>query len=364
MLTNIPGQIPQQVVPSQPQTWPQQQYQMVMPTAQQPAMPTPGQALLVPDQQIAVQHQQLMPQYGVQPQQPIMSTSFSQPMSVPYGQQPQAMLPPQPQQFMSPMQQSQGVTMQQMHHPLQQFSQPQSQPLPVVSQQIPLIQQAPQSSSIPAVSQQTFSGIPQSSLTASIQSVSPAKIMPPVSQPQQIVQPPAVSEPTSAGIPRSAQTPSTQSVALAKQPATPEGVLGKSTSGNQKIASAVKLETNTGTGTLQQVIKLECSSEDDIQCPLDDMPGRMYVNRESGQLEAVTLDHATDGQQKGKHKRKAKSKSSSATAIQSTSTTAPKSLQSVDTLCFGDLDVTNEEAQAVKQLLQKMRSSDVSESER
>ena len=42
-----------------------------------------------------------------------------------------------------------------------------------------------------------------------------------------------------------------------------------------------------------QVIKLECNSDENTD-PLDDnnFPGHMYVNTQTGNIEAVTMDHS------------------------------------------------------------------------
>ncbi|MCG8626092.1 MAG: hypothetical protein MJE68_29355, partial [Proteobacteria bacterium] len=96
---------------------------------------------------------------------------------------------------------------------------------------------------------------------------------------------------------------------------------------------------------------------DDAQ---DVFTGNMFVNDATGEVEAVTIEHKPKQRKKKATSGKTTS-SATATSLKSTQST---SRASSETLCFGVLDVTSEEAAAVKQFLEKFRKPDTSESER
>ena len=423
----IPVMQQPQVVPAQqqPQTWPQQQYQMtVMPSGQQ----TPGPGVFVPDQQHLQHQQIMppfnLPQQQQQP--PMMShpaaASFSQPMTLSYVQQQQQQQPMLPQQ-----QFIQGVTPVQQQIPVPYSQQPLpvvSQQMPVLQQQIqpqptnvitsmPSIESVPQPSnvitSIPSVAvpqpSNVITSVPQpSSVIPSIPSVppSPAKTM---QLPQQMVQPPQAvpSVPTQNPMQQIQAAPQSSSVntsvpslpsagkeMLVSQQMVPacqhvlsdaqssgmtssllhsdSASLSKTTEALCKTgvskASVVGMQPKTASDsqgeTSTPLIKIECTSDDNDDDAQDAFTGNLFVNDATGEVEAVTVEHKPK-----RRKKKATSvKTTSLATATSLKSTQSTSHASSETLRFGDLDVTSEEAAAVKQFLEKFRKPDTSESER
>ena len=393
----------------QTQMWPQQQYQMmVMPTGQQ----TPAPGVFVPDQQ-NLQYQPMSQAQGFNiPAQPIMSNAppqqgqfiqnqptFSQPM-LPYVQQQQLILPqsqflqpqpdptqqqppPQPLQLMGqqPMQQGVPVHMQQTQQPMavssQQMIQPPPQPTgavhslvqqsvsnpppmqPVVStQQGQVMNQAVSSQQMiqpppqPTGTVQSYVSVSnpppmQTLVSTQEQQVMNQDYQKPVQLSQQIVSQQSVSnqqpEPSK---PAKAVELSHPEISQSPSPAKPTGGTDLcKTHDDVLIAEKPELKK-------PQEIKVEILSDDNepAPAPIDDMSGTMYVNSKSGSIEAVTIQHEP---RRGRRKK--------ASTCGTATGTAPKS---TDSFRFGDLDVTSEEAVAVKQFIQNMRAPDTPQSER
>ena len=410
-VNQYPPMMQSQPQPPQVQTqmWPQQQYQMmVMPTGQQ--TPVPG--VFVPDQQ-NLQYQPMSQAQGFNiPAQPIMSNAppqqgqfiqnqptFSQPM-LPYVPQQQLILPqsqflqpqpgptqqqppPQPLQLMGqqPMQQGVPVHVQQTQQPMavssQQMIQPPPQPTgtvhslvqqsvsnpppmqPVVStQQGQVMNQAVSSQQMiqpppqPTGTVQSYVSVSnpppmQTLVSTQEQQVMNQDYQKPVQLSQQIVSQQSVSnqqpEPSK---PAKAVELSHPEISQSPSPAKPTGGTDLcKTRDDVLIAEKPELKK-------PQEIKVEILSDDNepAPAPIDDMSGMMYVNSKSGSIEAVTIQHEP---RRGRRKK--------ASTCGTATGTAPKS---TDSFRFGDLDVTSEEAVAVKQFIQNMRAPDTPQSER
>ena len=101
-----------------------------------------------------------------------------------------------------------------------------------------------------------------------------------------------------------------------------------------------------------QVIKIECQSDDE---PMEDnFTGQMFIDNESGEIEALTIAHNPQPRQSRKSKR-----SSVATSAEAQECATP--MDTCGTLHFGDLNVTTKEAKKVKEFLQQMRTQDTTE---
>ena len=101
-----------------------------------------------------------------------------------------------------------------------------------------------------------------------------------------------------------------------------------------------------------QVIKIECQSDDE---PMEDnFTGQMFIDNESGNIEALTIAHNPQPRWSRKSKQ-----SSVATSAEAQQCATP--METCGTLRFGDLNVTTKEAAKVKEFLQQMRTQDTPE---
>ena len=410
-VNQYPPMMQSQPQPPQVQTqmWPQQQYQMmVMPTGQQ----TPAPGVFVPDQQ-NLQYQPMSQAQGFNiPAQPIMSNAppqqgqfiqnqptFSQPM-LPYVQQQQPILPqsqflqpqPGPTQQQPPSQPLQLMGQQPMQQGVPVHMQQTQQPMAVSSQQ--MIQPPPQpTGTVHSLVQQSVSNPPPMQPVVSTQQ---GQVMNQAVSSQQMIQPPpqptgtvqsyvSVSNPLPMQTLVSTQEQQVMNQDYQKPVQLSQQIVSQQSVSNQqpeppKPAKAVELshpeisqspspaKPTGGTDLCKtrddvliaekpelkkpQEIKVEILSDDNepAPAPIDDMSGTMYVNSKSGSIEAVTIQHEP---RRGRRKK--------ASTCGTATGTAPKS---TDSFRFGDLDVTSEEAVAVKQFIQNMRAPDTPQSER